>query len=147
MKKTFLYTEVHLTVTDKKGWIYLHRYLKMNFFDKNQIFLSVKRNYRGIILMLFAAFILATAQLIWAISNLNHILLISGFILYGIGAMSMILAYRYGSLSVLHPLLSTSYILSYIYGVTILSEKISQIEIIGLTAIILGVGFIAIGDR
>lgn len=96
--------------------------------------------------MLFSAFILATAQLIWAISKLELYYLISGFIMYGFGAVTMIIAYRYGSLSVLHPLMATSYILSYFYGVTILSEHISSTEIIGLSVIILGVGFIAIGD-
>ena len=108
---------------------------------------SIKRNSKGIILILFAAFILATAQLLWALSKLNVIFLMSGLFLYAIGALSMIVAYRYGSLSVLHPLMSTSYVLSYVYGISFLSEHISYIEIIGLSAIIIGVIFIAIGDR
>lgn len=97
--------------------------------------------------MLFSAFILATAQLIWALSKLDYAYLIFGFMLYAIGALTMIIAYRYGSLSVLHPLMATSYILSYIYGMTILYETISPVEILGLSSIIVGVVCIAIGDN
>ena len=119
----------------------------MVYLNRDSIGRSIKRNSKGIFLILFAAFILATAQLLWALSKLNIFFLITGLFLYAIGALSMIIAYRYGSLSVLHPLMSTSYVLSYIYGISFLSEHISIIEIIGLTAIIVGVIFIAIGDR
>ena len=84
----------------------------------NSIVVSIKNNYKGILLMLYA-----------------------------IGALTMIIAYRYGSLSVLHPLMATSYILSYIYGMTILYETISPVEILGLSSIIVGVVCIAIGDN
>lgn len=70
-----------------------------------------------------------------------------GFVLYGIGALLMIVAYKYGKLSVLQPLLSISYVISIILAVTVLHEIISLMKLIGILVIILGVVMVAGGDN
>ena len=54
----------------------------------------------------------------------NVVYLMGGFAIYAVGALSMILAYRYGELSVLQPINSMSYVFLTILAVLILHEAI-----------------------
>ena len=67
------------------------------------------------------------------------IYLFGGFLVFAFGAIVMILAYKYGELSVLQPINSSSYVFSTIIGIVILQEKIHYINIIGIFLILLGV--------
>ena len=58
----------------------------------------------------------------------------------------MIVAYRFGELSVLQPMLSLNYILSIFLAVIILKEEITILKVIGVFVIITGVIIIARGD-
>jgi undecaprenyl phosphate-alpha-L-ara4N flippase subunit ArnE len=51
----------------------------------------------------------------------------------------MILAYRYGELSVLQPINSMSYVYSLFLGYAVFHEVITVFKIIGVVAIVLGV--------
>lgn len=103
------------------------------------IFKSIKKNYIGIILILISSFTLAAGQLFWKISaGENLYFLALGFVLYGSGAILMIVAYKHGSLSVLHPMMSVSYVFAFIMGFSFLNENISLGKIVGLILIILG---------
>jgi drug/metabolite transporter (DMT)-like permease len=109
---------------------------------------SIEKNKYGIILMLLSSVFVCFGQLFWKIaltSGLIYIFL--GFVLYGIGAMIMISAYRYGSLSVLHPMLSINYILASIIAYFILREPISLQKLTGIIIIIIGVVLIGGGDE
>ena len=66
---------------------------------------------------------------------------------YGVGALIMIIAYRYGKLSVLQPMLSLNYILSIFLAALVLKEKITILKCIGVLVIIIGVIMIAGGDE
>jgi len=72
---------------------------------------------------------------------------LAGFALYGIGAVLMLLAYRFGSVSVLQPLLGTNYALSVVLGFIVLGEAVTLPKIIGIIIISAGVIFIAGGDE
>ena len=61
-----------------------------------------------------------------------------GFVLYGFGGIAMIKAFGCGPLSVLHPMMSTGYILSLILGVAVLHEHVSLTRIAGVIVIIIG---------
>ena len=71
----------------------------------------------------------------------------TGFVLYGIGALCMIISYKFGKVSVLQPILSLNYVISSILGYFILSEAMSPNKIIGIFVIIVGVILIAGGDN
>ena len=77
--------------------------------------------------------------------GIYHLLI--GFFLYGIGALLMITAYRFGKLSVLQPMLSLNYVLSIVLAVTVLKETITISKCIGVLAIIAGVILIAGSDE
>ena len=108
---------------------------------------SLKRNYVGIIFMILSASSLAVGQLLWKISaGTDGILLMGGFIIYGLGAVLMIIAYKHGSLSVLHPMMSISYILAFLLGFRFLGEELTAGKLLGLIIIILGCILIGGGD-
>ena len=67
---------------------------------------SLKENGKGILLMLVSSICVYTGQLFWKLSSKELLFLLLGFVLYGIGAIVMLIAYKYGSLSVLQPMLS-----------------------------------------
>ena len=98
----------------------------------------------GIILMIISALSAATGQLcikLFAIHGALYIALVA-ICLYGVGALLMMLAYKLGPLSILHPIQSLGILLSYVYGVFILSEDISISNVIGCCLIISGIIFI-----
>lgn len=70
-----------------------------------------------------------------------------GFVLYGLGALSMIISYKFGKVSVLQPILSLNYVISLFLGYFILHEIITLTKIIGIVIIIIGVILIAGGDE
>ena len=67
----------------------------------NNFIMSIKKNYKGVILIVIASLFTSIGQLLWKLSlgNIN-IQMISGFMFYGLGAILMIIAFRFGSLSV-----------------------------------------------
>lgn len=108
---------------------------------------SFKKNKYGIMLMILSSICVCIGQLFWKLSATKGILLLlAGFALYGIGAIIMIVAYKFGSLSVLQPMLSLNYVISIILAATILNESITLIKVIGVFVIIIGVILIGGGD-
>jgi len=104
--------------------------------------------YLGPLLMLFCAACLCLGQLVWKLMpGYNLIYILGGYAIYGTGALSMVLAYRYGELSVLQPINSMSYVFSTITAVFILHEKIPLINIAGIALIITGVVVIGVNSR
>lgn len=98
--------------------------------------------------MLVSSLCVCFGQMFWKIgANGNWLILLGGFALYGIGALSMMVAYRFGNLSVLHPMLSMNYIFTIIIARFILGENITLIKLAGTLIIIFGVVMIGGGDN
>ena len=108
---------------------------------------SFQKNKKGILLMLVSSVCVCIGQLLWKLSAEEGILvLLAGFAFYGVGAMVMILAYRFGKLSVLQPMLSLNYVLSILLAALVLKEEITHLKCTGVLIIIAGVILIAGGD-
>ena len=108
---------------------------------------SFQKNKKGIFLMICSSICVCIGQLLWKLSNqYGFLYLIAGFAFYGLGALIMLIAYRYGSLSVLQPVLSINYILSLLLGNLILNEAVTVNKLIGILVIIAGVVLISGGD-
>ena len=108
---------------------------------------SIEHNKKGIILMVISSLCVCLGQLMWKLgADHQLLLLLIGFILYGVGAIFMVWAYKNGSLSVLQPLLSLNCLFSFIIGWSVLHDSLSPINIIGVFAIMLGVVLISGGD-
>lgn len=114
----------------------------------NSLIISLKKNKIGIILIFMASLFTTYGQYFWKISNMHiyHYVFI-GFVFYGIGAIGMIIAFKFGSFSVLHPMMSMGYIFTIIVGFYFLNEVININKIVGLIFIIIGVVMIGVGDE
>lgn len=110
--------------------------------------MNSKNLTKGIILIIIAALCTSFGQLFWKIGvGDNFFLILLGFVLYGVGALSMIVAFKFGNLSVLHPLMCIGYIFALINGALFLNEKITINHATGIIIIIIGVIFIAKGEK
>ena len=108
---------------------------------------SLKRNRKGILLMLLSSVCVCSGQLFWKLSaDLGLWALLLGFGLYGLGALLMLVAYRFGKVSVLQPILSLNYVLSLLLAAAVLNEPVTLLKCIGVLAILCGVILIAGGD-
>lgn len=109
---------------------------------------SIRKNKKGIVLMILSSLCVCTGQLLWKLSVQGGLLpLLAGFCLYGLGAVVMIVAYRYGKLSVLQPMLSLNYVLSIALAAVILREEVTLLKCVGVVVIVTGVLLIAGGDE
>jgi undecaprenyl phosphate-alpha-L-ara4N flippase subunit ArnE len=71
--------------------------------------------------------------------DFNWLYVLSGFAIFGLGAVLMIISYRYGELSVLQPINSMTYVYSLFLGHAVFSEEITLFKITGVAAIMSGV--------
>ncbi|WBW99205.1 EamA family transporter [Oceanirhabdus sp. W0125-5] len=95
---------------------------------------------QGKVLMVFSAFSASLGQLMWKLSRSElNLLLISGLFLYGIGFITMTIAFKSDELSKLYPFMSLSYAFATIYSLLILKEPLSPSNILGIILIISGV--------
>lgn len=109
---------------------------------------SFQKNKKGILLMLVSSICVCVGQLLWKLSATQGIaIMLVGFCFYGVGALVMIIAYKFGKLSVLQPMLSLNYVLSIILAAIVLKEEITILKCIGVLVIIAGVVMIAGGDE
>ncbi len=115
---------------------------------------SLKKNWKGMVLMLVSALTLAIGQFLWKRADLSniatdiktiggiiHVILqiAPGFIVYVIGAAVMTVALGYGELSVLQPMNCMSYVFALIISAIFLTEPITPMTIAGIMIIICGV--------
>lgn len=116
--------------------------------NKNALFQSIYKNRIGISFIICAALSTAFGQMLWKMSShFLDVYFIIGFLLYFCGAVLMIVAFRFGDLSVLHPLLSFGYIFSLFLGSIFLAETITAPKVIGTCIIFIGAVLIGGGDR
>lgn len=104
-------------------------------------------NRVGVLLMCCSALTVCLGQLLWKLgAHGNWGLLLVGFVAYGAGAVLMLVAYRFGELSILQPMLGLSYALSLVAGALVLHEHVSVPRIIGVVVVMAGVGLLASGS-
>ena len=109
---------------------------------------SIQKNKKGILLMLVSSICVCVGQLLWKLSATQGLIfMLAGFAFYGAGALIMIIAYKFGKLSVLQPMLSLNYVLSIVLAVFVLHEAVTLYKVIGVIVITCGVIMIAGGDE
>ncbi|MEA2037769.1 MAG: hypothetical protein U9O94_09745 [Nanoarchaeota archaeon] len=73
--------------------------------------------------------------------------LIAGMTLYIIGAAIMIYAFKGGEVSVLYPIIATSYIWVSLLSLYFFNELLNLFKILGVLTIIAGIIFISLGSK
>lgn len=99
----------------------------------------------GFTLMVLSSMCTCIGQLMWKLASNGDSKIfyyLMGFILYGLGAIIMIIAFRFGELSVLHPMLSVGFVLSIILGAIFVNENVSMGKITGIIFIVIGMIFL-----
>lgn len=70
-----------------------------------------------------------------------------GFLIYGLAALLMIIAFKGGEVSVLYPILATSYLWVTLLYMYIYDQPISLFRWFGVFLIIIGISYISLGSR
>lgn len=113
----------------------------------NKLLHSLAKNKIGILLMATASLFTALGQFSWKLSDgMLDLVLWIGFALYFSGALCMLVAFRFGDLSILHPLLSLGYVFAIFFGCFFLQEQVDLSRLIGTVVIIAGAILIGGGD-
>lgn len=109
-----------------------------------------KENFKiGILLILAAALGSSAGQLAWKFGtdSLTGVWwYILGFILAGAGALCMMVAFRFGEVSILQPMMSVGYVFSIFFGYLFLGEQITLMKILGTIFVIVGAIILGIPD-
>lgn len=113
----------------------------------------MKTKIWSIFLMIIVTFLISVAQLFYKIGanrlefNFINIItnypLIIGIVIYGIGAVFFVVALKGGEVSVLYPMLATSYIWVNLLSKYFLGESLNFFKWLGIIFIFAGVGFIS----
>lgn len=98
--------------------------------------------------VILAAFLGALGQLLFKKSSPSNLrsclrpIFLLAILLYGISTVMFIVALKFEKLTILYPLISTSYIWTSILAIYFLGERMSIAKWIGIAFIILGVALI-----
>ena len=116
-----------------------------------------KKTKFGIVIMILCTLLTAFGQLFFKYSSqdlqLNFISLITnhnlilGFLFYGVGAVLLIMALRFGDLSVIYPFISLTFIWVMIISIIVFNEKVNSFKINAIILIILGIMMIGGGEK
>ena len=109
------------------------------------------------LLVLFTTLLTSSAQLLWKkgsatlsfdiLSIVTNYYLLGGILLYIIVGTLIIIAFRGGEVSVLYPIIATSYIWVSFLSIFFLGEVMNILKWIGIFSIISGIALIGFGSR
>jgi drug/metabolite transporter (DMT)-like permease len=73
--------------------------------------------------------------------------LFAGFSLYGLSAALLVIALKYGELSILYPVIALTYVWVTGLSVAIYNESLNGMKLLGLTAVVIGVAILGRSGR
>ena len=110
---------------------------------------------RAIIVIILCTLIITISQLFWktgvekiVVGNLTSFFnapMLIGVVLYGISSFLVLYALKHGELSVVYPILATSYVWISIIAPIMFHETVKITNIFGVTIIILGISLLGRG--
>ena len=71
--------------------------------------------------------------------------LFAGYALYGLSTVVLIVALKYGQLSILYPVIALTYVWVTILSVILFNEALNPFKLLGLTTVVLGVAVLGRG--
>ena len=115
------------------------------------------KNKLAIVLVLLSTFVTSAGQIFLKqgaaglnlnlIEQLSNLPLIAGCILYGLGAIMLIISLKYGDLSLLYPIYSLNFVwVSVMSPWFFQTDSMNQVKWIGVVVIMLGVSCVGIGS-
>lgn len=123
----------------------------------------MKTKNSSIILMVFCTFFTSTAQVFlkkgannlllnkglikFVLSSAKNLPLIIGCLLYFVAAIIFLIALKNGELSVLYPIIATSYFWVTLLSIFYLKEQVSYLKWMGIVVIFIGIIFVGVGSK
>lgn len=111
----------------------------------------------AIVLVLFITALTSSAQLLYKMGadrlSFDLLMLLSnwplllGMLIYGIGAVLLIIALKHGEVTILYPVIATSYIWVTLFSWILFGESISYLKLMGIISIVVGIVFISFGSK
>lgn len=107
----------------------------------------------AVILMVICTLFTSTAQIFYKFGAVNlpviftNIPLITGLVLYGFGAIIFVTALKFGEVTVVYPIIATSYIWVALFSWIIFNDNMNFHKIFGISAIVAGITIISLGSR
>ena len=109
------------------------------------------------LLVLFTTLLTSSAQILYKLGSANltfdiikiltNYYLLAGIFLYSIGGILMIVSFRGGDVSVLYPIIATSYIWVSFLSIRFLGETMNIFKWLGVITIIIGIIAIGYGSK
>lgn len=110
----------------------------------------------AMVVMFLLTFLTSTAQILWKLGskeislNIMSIItnwdILAGLVLYSIAGIMMIVSFRGGDVSVLYPIVATSYIWVSLLSIFFLSEHMNVFKWLGVIVIFSGIVMIGYGS-
>jgi undecaprenyl phosphate-alpha-L-ara4N flippase subunit ArnE len=113
----------------------------------------MEKKWIGVFLMVVCTFLVSLAQILYKIGAMRLPEIITnypailGILLYGIGALVFVIALKFGEVTVLYPIIATSFIWVSILSNAIFSEPLNIYKWIGIASIFIGISIIAVGSK
>jgi len=73
--------------------------------------------------------------------------ILAGFVSYGVGAVLMIIAFKGGEVTVLYPIVATSYVWVVLMSAFVFGEALTPLKVLGSLILVVGITFIARGSK
>ena len=109
------------------------------------------------LLVLFTTLLTSSAQIFYKLGSktitldplsiITNYYLIGGLLLYAVGGTLMILSFRGGEVSVLYPIIATSYIWVSFLSIYFLGETMNYFKWTGIISIMAGIALIGFGSK
>jgi drug/metabolite transporter (DMT)-like permease len=81
------------------------------------------------------------------LAMISNLFLITGIALYGVAAIMVVYGLKQGELSVLYPVIATSYLWVALFAYLFFHEQFTALRITGISLVVAGVAFTGIGGR
>lgn len=114
-------------------------------------------NLKALLLVIITTVLVSIAQIFYKFGMpkfsfsfsgifLNY-MLISGIMLYGIGAVLLLFALKKDDLSTLYPIIATGYVWVLIFSNIFFDEPLNYLKWLGVIAIVIGISFVGFGSK
>lgn len=110
---------------------------------------------QAVLIMVVCTVFTSAGQILWKIGinrftdiySLLSFPMLFGFISYGLGAVLMLVAFKYGELSLLYPIIATSYVWVSILSPLFFADQMNIWKWAGVLLILLSVSLLGISSR
>ncbi|MBI4141932.1 hypothetical protein HY484_03340 [Candidatus Woesearchaeota archaeon] len=107
----------------------------------------------AVLLVVFCTLLTSSAQILYKFGALRlpeiitNVPLLTGIVLYVFAAVILIVSFKGGDVTVLYPIIATSYIWVAVLSYFFLNESLSFLKFFGIFSIFTGICFIGFGSR